>query len=265
MSHCLPSPPPKPAAPTFQIAASSKQTQLITGPSLAVGTPCFSRTAVILAIAHRFVRRQGRLARCQPCLSRTSSTEVPCHCLVGGTPAPQRERDATFGVELSCPAPVYVTQINALFGTASKYVAQATVFEPIVRDGINRLRFQSNQREFRRPTLLRGIWLCHGLPRILPRSRCPRSRDVREAGDGRIEWPWPQQRGQARRNIPDGRTAPRRGERWGLQGGPRHSRSRLRHGHILHQAQRDRKFALQCDSRSPCRQGKHLPRPKWGK
>jgi hypothetical protein len=30
-----------------QIAASSKQTQLITGPSLAVGTPCFSRTAVI--------------------------------------------------------------------------------------------------------------------------------------------------------------------------------------------------------------------------
>src|SRR2546427_9526395 len=46
MSHCLPSPPPKPAAPAFQIAASSKQTQLITGPSLAVGTPCFSRTAV---------------------------------------------------------------------------------------------------------------------------------------------------------------------------------------------------------------------------
>src|SRR5947209_1588326 len=46
MSHCLPSPPPKPAAPTFQIAASSKQTQLITGPSLAVGTSCFSRTAV---------------------------------------------------------------------------------------------------------------------------------------------------------------------------------------------------------------------------
>src|ERR1035437_6240272 len=46
MSHCLPSPPPKPAAPTFQIAASSKQTQLITGPSLAVGSPCFSRTVV---------------------------------------------------------------------------------------------------------------------------------------------------------------------------------------------------------------------------
>jgi hypothetical protein len=39
-----------PAAPTsrsdVQIAASSKQTQLITGPSLAVGTPCSSRTAV---------------------------------------------------------------------------------------------------------------------------------------------------------------------------------------------------------------------------
>src|SRR5450759_2805727 len=46
MSHCLLSLPPKPAAPTFQIAASSKQTQLITGPSLAVGSPCFSRTAV---------------------------------------------------------------------------------------------------------------------------------------------------------------------------------------------------------------------------
>src|ERR1035441_2512024 len=50
MSHCLPSPPPKPAAPTFQIAASSKQTQLITGLSLAVGSPCFSRTVVILDI-----------------------------------------------------------------------------------------------------------------------------------------------------------------------------------------------------------------------
>src|ERR1039457_4553746 len=47
MSHCLPSSPPKPAAPTFQIAASSKQTQLIIGPLLAVGSPCFSRTAVI--------------------------------------------------------------------------------------------------------------------------------------------------------------------------------------------------------------------------
>jgi hypothetical protein len=39
-----------PAAPTsrsdVQIAASSNQTQLITGPSLAVGTPCSSRTAV---------------------------------------------------------------------------------------------------------------------------------------------------------------------------------------------------------------------------
>jgi hypothetical protein len=46
MSHCLPSPPPKPAAPTFQIAASSKQTQLITGPSLADGSACFSRTVV---------------------------------------------------------------------------------------------------------------------------------------------------------------------------------------------------------------------------
>ena len=52
MSHCLPFPPPKPAAPTFQIAASSKQTQLITGPLLAVGSPCFSRTAVIV-----FLRR----------------------------------------------------------------------------------------------------------------------------------------------------------------------------------------------------------------
>src|ERR1019366_1597466 len=50
MSHCLPSSPPRPAAPTFQIAASSKQTQLITGPSLAVGTPCFSRTVVLLPI-----------------------------------------------------------------------------------------------------------------------------------------------------------------------------------------------------------------------
>jgi hypothetical protein len=46
MSHCLPSPPPKPAAPTFEIAASSKQTQLITGPSLADGSACFSRTVV---------------------------------------------------------------------------------------------------------------------------------------------------------------------------------------------------------------------------
>src|SRR6266852_5685604 len=40
-----------PAAQTssldVQIAASSKQTQLITGPSLAVDTPCFSRTAVV--------------------------------------------------------------------------------------------------------------------------------------------------------------------------------------------------------------------------
>jgi hypothetical protein len=52
MSHCLPSPPPKPAAPAFQIAASSKQTQLITGPSLAVGTPCFSRTAVDVPVDH---------------------------------------------------------------------------------------------------------------------------------------------------------------------------------------------------------------------
>src|SRR5439155_9139684 len=33
-----------------QIAASSKQTQLMSGPSLAVGTPCFSRTAVMEAI-----------------------------------------------------------------------------------------------------------------------------------------------------------------------------------------------------------------------
>src|ERR1019366_8568217 len=47
MSHCLPFPPPKPAAPTFQIAASLKQTQLITSSSFAVGTPCFSRTAVM--------------------------------------------------------------------------------------------------------------------------------------------------------------------------------------------------------------------------
>ncbi len=42
-----------PAAQTsrsaVQIAASSKQTQLITGPSLAAGTLCFSRTAVISA------------------------------------------------------------------------------------------------------------------------------------------------------------------------------------------------------------------------
>src|ERR1022692_1495824 len=52
MSHCLPSPPPKPAAPTFQIAASSKQTQLITGPSLADGSPCFSRGVVSESI-HR--------------------------------------------------------------------------------------------------------------------------------------------------------------------------------------------------------------------
>jgi len=41
-----------PAAQTsrsdVQIAARSKQTQLITGPSLAVGTPCFSRTAVVI-------------------------------------------------------------------------------------------------------------------------------------------------------------------------------------------------------------------------
>src|SRR2546425_6726287 len=55
MSHCLPSLPPKPAAPTFQIAASSKQTQLITGPSLAVGTSCFSRTAVL----HDIGRQDG--------------------------------------------------------------------------------------------------------------------------------------------------------------------------------------------------------------
>ena len=37
-----------------QIAASSKQTQLITGLSLAVGSPCFSRTVVNYLIEHRF-------------------------------------------------------------------------------------------------------------------------------------------------------------------------------------------------------------------
>src|ERR1039457_5744655 len=65
MSHCLPSSPPRPAAPTFQIAASSKQTQLITGPSLAVGSPCFSRTAVIflLTLADRLTRK-GYLIVC---------------------------------------------------------------------------------------------------------------------------------------------------------------------------------------------------------
>src|ERR1039457_418938 len=60
MSHCLPSSPPKPAAPTFQIAASSKQTQLITGPSLAVGTPCFSRTAVVQNILAQVVGPRRR-------------------------------------------------------------------------------------------------------------------------------------------------------------------------------------------------------------
>ena len=46
MSHGLPSPPPKPVALRFQIAAISKQAQLIIGPSLVAGSPCFSRTAV---------------------------------------------------------------------------------------------------------------------------------------------------------------------------------------------------------------------------
>ncbi|MGA2204747.1 MAG: hypothetical protein ABSG40_22640, partial [Terriglobales bacterium] len=35
----------------IQIAASSKQTQLMTGPSFTVGAPCFSRTLVTLNIS----------------------------------------------------------------------------------------------------------------------------------------------------------------------------------------------------------------------
>ncbi|MGA3200753.1 MAG: hypothetical protein ABSD89_15320, partial [Halobacteriota archaeon] len=38
----------------IQIAASSKQTQLMTGPSFTVGAPCFSRTLVIRLIRQEF-------------------------------------------------------------------------------------------------------------------------------------------------------------------------------------------------------------------
>jgi hypothetical protein len=43
--------------------------------------------------------------------------------LVGVTRAPQRERDAKFGVELSCPSPVHLVNVDHLFGAARKHVA----------------------------------------------------------------------------------------------------------------------------------------------
>src|SRR5712691_5868234 len=94
MSHCLPSPPPKPAAPTVQIAASSKQTQLITGPSLAVGTSCFSRTAVLIFIEpnsngeplHYFHVIPGCIFRRKEAKKRTSGTGKALHFAVVGPP-----------------------------------------------------------------------------------------------------------------------------------------------------------------------------------
>jgi hypothetical protein len=54
MSHSLLFQAPEFAAPCSKIAASSKQTQLIVGPSLTVGAPSISRTVVIRADWPRF-------------------------------------------------------------------------------------------------------------------------------------------------------------------------------------------------------------------
>src|ERR1700677_1637907 len=57
MSLCLPSPPPEPVAPKFK----SRQAQIITPPSLIVGTPRVSRTVV-----SKCVRRPGRIRMTVP-------------------------------------------------------------------------------------------------------------------------------------------------------------------------------------------------------
>ncbi|MGA3200335.1 MAG: hypothetical protein ABSD89_13175, partial [Halobacteriota archaeon] len=53
----------------IQIAASSKQTQLITGPSFTVGAPCFSRTVVIYTVG------PGYHAALASCSSRTAPNQ----------------------------------------------------------------------------------------------------------------------------------------------------------------------------------------------
>ena len=79
MSHCLPSPPPKPAALGFQIAASSKQTQLIIGPSLVAGSPCFNRTAVITINQPHELSGENLLARWHHGIDEKSDVQVQAY------------------------------------------------------------------------------------------------------------------------------------------------------------------------------------------
>ena len=78
------------------------------------------------------------------------------------------------------------------------------------------------------------------------------------------------QRRHGGRKIPERESAQRRALRRGerLRCSPprrrRHRCCRLRHGHVLHQAQRNRNFALQSWSRSPRGPHQNLPRPqRW--
>jgi hypothetical protein len=77
--------------------------------------------------------------------------------LVGATATPQRNYDPALGVEPECLTPVNFAEVNALFSAARKDVIQLALVEPIVCGGVNRLRFQNDQRESRWPALLRGI------------------------------------------------------------------------------------------------------------
>jgi hypothetical protein len=62
--------------------------------------------------------------------------------LVGVTATPQSDWDAALGVEPECFTPVNLAEVNALFGAARQHIIQPAVVEPIVCDGVNRLRFQ---------------------------------------------------------------------------------------------------------------------------
>jgi hypothetical protein len=74
--------------------------------------------------------------------------------LVGVTATPQSDWDAALGVEPECFTPVNLAEVNALLGAARQHIIQPAVVEPIVCDGVNRLRFQEDQSESRWPTLL---------------------------------------------------------------------------------------------------------------
>ena len=66
---------------------------------------------------------------------------------VGVTVTPQRNYDPALGVEPECLTPVNFAEVNGPLCAARKDVIQLALVEPIVGGGVNRLRFQNDQRE----------------------------------------------------------------------------------------------------------------------